>query len=89
MAHLQINRTPLKLDLLGLDSNAFSIMGAFRVQAKREGWSQSEIDEVLEEARRSNYDHLLATIMAVCVNGGTGYTEEDLEDLEPIGGIIV
>ena len=41
-------------------------MGAFRRQARREGWSQEEIDLVLEEAQSSNYDHLVATIVSYC-----------------------
>lgn len=33
------NKT-VKLNLAGLDGNAYSLMGAFMRQAKREGWSQ-------------------------------------------------
>lgn len=51
------------LQLVGLDGNAFSILGAFRHQARKEGWSSEEIEKVLKEARSSNYDHLLQTIM--------------------------
>lgn len=54
------------LNLVGLDGNAFVIMGAFSRQAKREGWSQDEIDAVLNEAKSGDYDHLLATIMSHC-----------------------
>lgn len=32
----KINKT-VNLDLVGIDSNAYSIMGAFRRQARREG----------------------------------------------------
>ena len=51
------------LQLVGLDGNAFTILGAFRHQARREGWASEEIEEALKEARSSNYDHLLQTIM--------------------------
>lgn len=61
----KINKT-VNLDLVGIDCNAFSIMGAFSRQARRERWTQEEIDLVLEEAKSGDYDHLLATIMGYC-----------------------
>ena len=42
------------------------IMGVFQRQAKREGWSQDEIDTVLTEAKSGDYNHLLATIENHC-----------------------
>lgn len=56
----------VKLDLVGIDGNAFSILGAFKKQAKKEGWTVVEIDTVIAEATRANYDHLLATIQTHC-----------------------
>ncbi|MGC4129270.1 MAG: hypothetical protein QM564_06855 [Bergeyella sp.] len=56
----------VNLELVGIDGNAFAIMGAFRRQAVRENWTQEEIDLVLEEAQSGDYDHLLATIMTYC-----------------------
>lgn len=53
----------INLDLVGLDGNAFSLMGAFQRQARREGWTQDEIDAVLTEAKSGDYDHLLFTLM--------------------------
>lgn len=50
------------LDLLGIDGNAFAIMGAFQRQARKEGWTSDEIKAVLDEAKSSDYDHLLQTI---------------------------
>lgn len=54
------------LDLVGINGNAFMIMGVFQKQAKCEGWSQQEIDAVLKEAKSGDYDHLLATIQNHC-----------------------
>ena len=48
--------------LVGEDGNAFAIMGRFTREARRAGWTQEEIRAVLDEARSSDYDHLLATI---------------------------
>jgi hypothetical protein len=53
----------VKLELVGLDGNAFSIMGAFQRQAQREGWTAAEIKVVLDEAKSGDYNHLLTTIM--------------------------
>ena len=53
----------VKLQLVGLDGNAYSVMGAFQRAARREGWSQEEIKVVLNEAMSGDYNHLLATIM--------------------------
>jgi len=56
----------INLDLVGVNGNAFMIMGVFRRQAQKEGWSKDEIDAVLKEAKSGNYDHLLATIINHC-----------------------
>ena len=53
----------VKLELVGLDGNAFALMGAFGKAARRQGWSKEEIKKVLDEARSRNYDHLLHTLM--------------------------
>jgi hypothetical protein len=54
------------LDLVGVNGNAFMIMGVFRRQAVKEGWSDEEIQMVLDEAKSGNYDHLMATIINHC-----------------------
>ena len=56
----------VNLDLVGVNGNAYMIMGVFRRQAKREGWSQEEIELVLTEAKSSDYNYLLATIENHC-----------------------
>lgn len=56
----------INLELVGIDGNAFALMGAFRRQAQREGWTSEEIETVLEEAKSGDYNHLLATIMEYC-----------------------
>ncbi len=52
-----------RLKLSGEDGNAFAIMSRFRRQARNEGWSDQEINEVLKEAKSKDYEHLLGTIM--------------------------
>ena len=56
----------VELDLVGVDGNAFAVMGAFRKAARRQGWSKEEIDGVLAEARNGDYNHLLYTIQCYC-----------------------
>lgn len=48
--------------LVGVDGNAFSIMGHFRNNARRSGWEADDIQQVLKIAQSGNYNHLLATI---------------------------
>lgn len=56
----------VKLKLIGLDGNAFSLMGAFRKQAKRENWTDEEIKEVIDDCMSGDYQHLLSTLKKVC-----------------------
>lgn len=54
----------VQLDLVGLDGNAFALMGAFQRAARRQGWTPEEIKTVLDECMTGDYDHLLATLIA-------------------------
>ena len=53
----------VKMKLVGLDGNAFVLMAAFSRNAHRQGWTQEEIDKVLDECRSGDYNHLLATLI--------------------------
>lgn len=53
----------VKMELVGLDGNAFSLMGHFQRNARRQGWTKDEIDSVLNECKSGDYDHLLCTLM--------------------------
>ena len=57
------------LNLAVLDGNAFALMGAFRKQARREGWDAKEIEAVMTECQSSDYNHLLQTLMKHCKDG--------------------
>ena len=56
----------IKPKLVGLNGNAFALMGAFRKQAQKEKWTPEEIKSVLDECMSGDYDHLLATLMDHC-----------------------
>lgn len=54
------------LDLTTINSNAFALMGAFERQARREGWSEEEINEVINECQSDSYEHLVHTLDKHC-----------------------
>ena len=72
----------VKMQLVGLDGNAFVIMGTWRSNALRQGWSQEEVRAVLEEAQSGDYDHLLATIAMNTTEPDDWDDNEDNEDNE-------
>jgi hypothetical protein len=58
-------KTKLDLDLVGKDGNAFFLLGYFRSQAKKAGWTPEEIEETTAEAKNGDYDHLLQVLLSV------------------------
>ncbi|MEW4571291.1 hypothetical protein AB1L88_25745 [Tautonia sp. JC769] len=68
----------VRLNLVGIDGNAYSLLGAFAATAREQGWSDQEIEAVREEATSSNYDHLVRTLV--------GYTDPpDDDEMETAG----
>lgn len=51
------------MELVGLDGNAFSLLGTFQRNARRQGWTSEEIKEVLDDAMSGDYNHLLRVLM--------------------------
>lgn len=51
------------LDLVGLDGNAFVVLGTWRRAAQKQGWTLAEITLVIDEATKGDYDHLLRVII--------------------------
>lgn len=62
---MNTNLPKVKMRLVGLDGNAFSIMGAFQSEARKQGWDKESITEVLNRAMSGDYNHLLRTIVEV------------------------
>ena len=50
--------------LIGVDGNAFALIGHFRTRAKKAKWSAEEIDRVVATARSGSYEKLTSTLMA-------------------------
>jgi hypothetical protein len=69
----------ITLEPLGLDSNAFALLGAFQKQARREKWTKEEIDYVMTEAQSGDYNHLLNTLMDYCESPEMSEDESDAE----------
>ena len=64
MTDTQQHCAPVKLKLVGLDGNAFSLMGAFQREARKQGRTPEEIKAVLDDCMSGNYDHLLGVLVA-------------------------
>jgi hypothetical protein len=59
----KLNGKRVNLELVGLNGNAFVLLGAFQRAARKQGWTKEEIDIVMNEAQSSDYNHLLATLI--------------------------
>ena len=49
-----------KFCLVGVDGNAYAVVGYVRNAMKQSGFNEQEIKAYLDDAMSSNYDHLLA-----------------------------
>ncbi len=56
--------TPVRLNLVGLDGNAFALMGAFQKAARQQGWTPDAIRAVLDDCKSGDYQHLLGVLIA-------------------------
>jgi len=57
----EIRYPEIQVQLVGLDGNAFSIMGRVMAALKDAGVPKDEIDEYYAESTSGDYDHLLQT----------------------------
>ena len=53
----------VKIDWASVKDNAFAMLGAFRKAARRHGYSQADIDRVIDEAKSGDYEHLVNVLM--------------------------
>ena len=53
----------VQMKLVGINGNAYSLMGAFQHEAQQQGWSKEEIKKVIDECTSGDYDHLLQTLI--------------------------
>ena len=76
---MQLVTNKVKMTLVGLDGNAFYLMGAFSNKARHQGVPKDEIDKVLAECKKSDYNHLLCTLLDN-IEDDDYEEEEDYED---------
>ena len=50
--------------MVGQDGNAFVLIGGWRKAARKQGWSDSDISKVVNEATSGDYNHLITTLAA-------------------------
>lgn len=55
----------LNLNLVGKNGNAFFLLGYFRKEAKRNGWTEKEIEAIHKKATSGDYNNLLAVLSKV------------------------
>jgi len=65
---VQVNGYEVEVDqptltLVGRDGNAFGILSNAKGVMRKAGWPKELQDEVMEEAKNGDYDHLLQTMM--------------------------
>ncbi len=51
--------------LVGVDGNAFAIMGYTQGRLRRAGWPSEDISKVLEISQSGDYNNVICTCMAV------------------------
>lgn len=56
----------VKLTLVGLDGNAFYLMGAFANAAREQGFDDSYINDVMNRCKSGDYNNLLCVLMDAC-----------------------
>jgi hypothetical protein len=62
MTNLFVPEKYVKGTLVGVDGNAFALMGHFKRLATRQGWYKEDIDKVLDVAKSGDYDNLVVTL---------------------------
>ena len=76
---MNIKYPNIKVRLVGMDGNAFAIMGRVEGALRRGGVSKEEREVYLAESRSGDYNNLLRTAMA-WVDCATDEEEEEDED---------
>ena len=73
--------------LVDVDGNAFAIMAYVSMVMRREGKSNEEIDNYLEDAKSGDYSHLIDVSVEMCerLNGEDGNTRLILVDWDDDG----
>jgi len=76
----------VQFQLVGIDGNAFSILGKAQREARRAGLSKEQIEEYINEATSGDYNNVISTTMKFfdCSGQdecGWNEDEDDYEDM--------
>jgi hypothetical protein len=81
----------VKMNLVGLDGNAFSLMGTFSEKARSQGWNREEIDYVINKCTSGDYNNLLCVLMEYCDMDSESVSidreEDDLPEVVYVNGV--
>lgn len=58
----QIPLTDVTVQLVGVDGNAFNVLGKVRAELRRAGYDNDFIERFTTEATSGDYNHLLAVV---------------------------
>lgn len=62
---MMTNEVPkVRLNIVGLDGNAFALIGNFQRAARQQGFAADWIDGVVKKMMAGDYDHLLSVLVA-------------------------
>ncbi len=62
----EINGLGVKLNLVGKDGNAYSLLSLFRNKALKQGIDKTKVEEVIKDAKSKDYSHLIYTLSCNC-----------------------
>ena len=77
----------VQMELVGADGNAFSILGRFKREARKQGWDTDSITKVTDHAKSGDYNNLLVTISSFVEDIGEEEEDEYYEDEDDDGYI--
>lgn len=77
----------VQMELVGADGNAFSILGRFKREARKQGWDSESIAKVTSHAMTGDYNNLLTTIVTFADD--TSDEEEEFSDYDEDDGYAV
>jgi len=69
----------VKFQLVGVNSNAFGIMGAAQKAAKKAGLTEEQIEEYLTEAMSGDYNNVITTTLKYFGGNDDDMTEEEAD----------
>lgn len=70
----------VQMELVGADGNAFSILGRFKREARKQGWDAESITKVTDHAMTGDYNNLLVTMCEFVDDIGIEEEEYEYED---------